>query len=344
MAKAVLEIVIVDDGGPLPVGAGAPPGSGFASGFQSPSERSSASMPGSVGEAVAAVAQVSGHGGFASVVLASTAALEKLTSAADKNRDALDAQARARIALPAPSSAGSLLQPPPLPGSATEFAQAPEGAGTFGATEAVGETAGVSAAAGSAAAGLAVFTAGVAVAGAGAVKLANIFEEQSRGLSRFSPELAIATANADINQMMAEIRRAQRIGPELAEFENERSRVMTQLYDIGTDILKVLLDATRFVGPLLEAMLGVLKDVVTAVKFVGEQVVAGFSVFGDKLPPGVQAAIDEAKKQLNRIATNTAPNDVDLPALADPFKREMENARKSIRGALPKRTLLPEGF
>jgi hypothetical protein len=343
VAKAVLEIVI-QDSGPPPVGAPAPAGGGFAG----PAAGAAAvpAAPGTVGETIAAVAQVSGHGGFASVVLASTAALEKLTSAADKNRDAQDAQARARIALPAPSSsAGSLLQPPPLPGSAQEFVQVPEGAGGAGAAEAVGETAGISAAAGSAAAGLAIFTAGAVVAGAAAVKLGQVFEEQARGLGQFSPELAIANAQADFNQTLAEIRRAQRIGPDLAEFESERSRIQVALYDVGTELLSVLLQFFRAIEPLvdivadgLEVVKTVLHSIADTMKDIIDWVKGDHGGAKQQLLDGFHKLFGMAQKAIDAVEKNNPD------FMLNPFKTEFENAKRNIRRALPKGTLLPQGF
>lgn len=79
-----------------------------------------------------------------------------------------------------------------------------------------------------------------------------LFTDLSHKLARYSPKLATAESNAQISQLMGDIRQARELGPELAEFTKQRSRMDRSLQKMETNIEKIALGS--FINPLLKAL------------------------------------------------------------------------------------------
>ena len=171
-----------------------------------------------------------------------------------------------------PAGGSHVTGPRPIP--AASAAGGAGGAGAAGAGSAAGGAA--SSAAGSlaplAAAGgpVAIAFASVAAAAAGAVlaikELGSVMGDQAKKLDGYSPEVSMAMGQADIRGEMQSFRRAQAIGPDLAKFENMKSDVEDKLYDVGTEILKVVLDMVNKFEPEIKLATGVLATVPTGIE------------------------------------------------------------------------------
>ncbi len=113
--------------------------------------------------------------------------------------------------------------------------------------------------------GLAAVGAATGLAVVGVKKFADSMEAEARKLADKSPDLAMATAQTDINREMASMRRAERIGPKLSNFERVRSKAETALYEIGTEIKDILL---KLVEPLLPLVEGAANGVMAMLEMI----------------------------------------------------------------------------
>jgi hypothetical protein len=130
-------------------------------------------------------------------------------------------------------------------------AAGPSAAAASGAT--AGSLSSLAAAAGPAAIAVAALSAAV-VAGAVVVRRTiNMLEQEADRLSAYSGEVAGATAMSDIRAELADIRRAERIGPNLARFEDLRGQAMEKLADIGTEVLDQVLRLVVMLEPAIRA-------------------------------------------------------------------------------------------
>jgi len=158
--------------------------------------------------------------------------------------------------------------PPPEPSKPVSLPKAPKVTPGDVPTDAIvlaesesvaGALGGVAAAAGP----VALAFAGVAAAGGLAIaaikKVSDVLEEQAFYLAKYSGALAASSAQADIRQQQAEISRANQLGPLLASFQNDYSRGQTALYDLGTQLLKVVLEAYQIVRPFAETGIKLLE-------------------------------------------------------------------------------------
>jgi hypothetical protein len=131
---------------------------------------------------------------------------------------------------------------------------------------------GLAAAAGPAAIAVAGVAVAAVAAGAAAKMFADTMHDQAQRLEQYSPELSNQAAQTDLRAELAEIRRAQRIGPELARFENDRSRAMTALSDIGSNILSVLLSMYELARPGIQNIITALELLAAGGEITSESV------------------------------------------------------------------------
>jgi len=111
--------------------------------------------------------------------------------------------------------------------------------------------------------------------------------------SSYNGQVAFAEAMSTVRQQMAEMRRANEIGPQLARYEELRSEAMTALYDLVTEIKSGLLDVLI---PIIEFMRDIVKW--AAEKFGWEMT----KKEGDDL-------VDEIMKAFERAAKMAAPKE-----------------------------------
>lgn len=180
-------------------------------------------------------------------------------------------------------------QAPPVaagPGAAAGAAGAagaaagPAAAGGAGAAgQAAGGLAAVSAVAGPLAIAFAAMTAAVVAGGAAVKKLVDVMAAEADRLSGLSADVAGATARSGLRAELADIRRAGRIGPDLAKFEDLRGRGMEKLADIQTELLKIVLQFVTAAEPAINV--GIQQLSVIA---------AGMAVLSDAMLSQLEAA------------------------------------------------------
>ncbi len=114
-------------------------------------------------------------------------------------------------------------------------AAAAQGAASGGST--IAATAARFGPAGIAVAGVVIALTGLAVA---TNKLMGLFSRQANELEQYSGAIAGAKAEIEANQEMRMLRRAEKIGPELASFELSKDRLNEAMFDATTAILGIL--------------------------------------------------------------------------------------------------------
>ncbi|MGH8743514.1 MAG: hypothetical protein ACREUY_04470 [Burkholderiales bacterium] len=183
-----------------------------------------------------------------------------------------------------PNPVGSVIrkpgQPPPLPTGITGPTPAPPVAGPAAAGSSAALIGRLAAAAEPAAVAIGVLTV-AAVGGAIAIKRAfDVFAKEADRLSGFSAQLSGATARSDIRAEFASLRRANRIGPDLARVEDSTSRIQTKITDLNTEMLRVLLKIYGAIEPLmpyLEGTIGIAAGSIAAAVANIEIVIATIS-------------------------------------------------------------------
>lgn len=96
-----------------------------------------------------------------------------------------------------------------------------------------------------------------------------MIKEQAQKLEGYSAAVAGAVAQSEIRQELATFRRAQRIGPDVAKWELLRGKMDEKLTDIGTEILKQIMEWANKWGPQIESALGLLGLVPPAIEMQG---------------------------------------------------------------------------
>lgn len=200
--------------------------------------------------------------------------------------------------VPPPVQAGSPTLPGPSPSPAIGTVTAESAGGLFGkAGSALGK---VTSALGPAGTAIAGFTA-AAVGGAALLKIAfDTLNSQVEKLQDYSPEVSGAVAMSEVRAEMATMRRAEKIGPDLAGFETTRGRMEEKLADLGTQILQSLLNIYKMVEPLVN-LAGVGVDMASA----GLAMLSSINSAATKLAAldfkGAAKALEEGTKEAQRL-------------------------------------------
>lgn len=210
MAKAQLEIVVVDKGGSGPVGQPAPAASGSTASTRAATGVTPPPLPGTP----------------------TPPPLPSVSPPRGSNSPASGVSA--------------------VIGDLVNKMKAGESAAASGsATAGVGAVARLASAAGPAGIALGAVALGAGATVYGLKRFVDNLHEQAQRLSSLSGPLAGATARSEVREMLAEMRRAEKIGPELARFEDARSRVENAIYDLMTQFWEL---ALKVFVPVMEAI------------------------------------------------------------------------------------------
>lgn len=335
MADASFEIVLVDNAAPSPASAPAPPGAGST--VPSPSAIPASTATGSGGQrtprAKAADDEEDGDDGLDKI--GKRFGFGKIVSATQSMMDAIAKMTTGGAGGLFPVSAVPVGAPPVIGGAA---ATAGGAAATGTATAAGGAAAGLAGGAAAAGAGgvvatalatlggpvgiaiMAVIDLGEAVGKAskmivdGALKLVAALQEDVAKLAEFSAELSISQAQADLRQQRAEIDRAQRNGPELAQFNDVSSRIQTEAYKALTSIEQVLVEIFT---PILEEMLPYIRLGADVLKIIADQLGVAISAATGNMKQGARLVKQEIEDGKQFLKDLLAPDDD--PTGPDPF-------------------------
>jgi hypothetical protein len=135
------------------------------------------------------------------------------------------------------------------------------------------------------------FGIGLQVAGAALqafTSIVNAVSDYAKKLSEYSPVLAQAEAQAELRQIMGDIRRSREAGPQLARFVEARSRFEQSWEDLKVRFITMI-------EPLLTRVLELLKDVADGVANVYDASMAAIEYWQSKIPTIIQG--EEAQKE-----------------------------------------------
>jgi hypothetical protein len=133
--------------------------------------------------------------------------------------------------------------------------------------------------------------------------------DTARRLSGFSPDLAVATAQADVAQILGDVRRAQQLGSGLTRFTEAESRLSQTAQDILASLLERLLPLAT---GILEVLANVLQSLPGLADGLGQKINAAVAGATGRTVPEIAAtaaAIAGLGPVLAEIARNTRQSD-----------------------------------
>lgn len=151
-----------------------------------------------------------------------------------------------------PAATGTGVSPKPTANVNIQPAVPGPPAGGATAAEGMNALAGVAKAAGPAAIAIGGFAVAV---GAGTMAVKGLFDTLSNEVKRLegvSADVSVAASMTDVRRELADLRRADKIGPDLARFENTRSKFEDKMADAWTEVLKVLLRIFETIEPAVK--------------------------------------------------------------------------------------------
>ncbi len=141
-----------------------------------------------------------------------------------------------------------------------------------GTSAALSSVAAAGAAVAAALAGVVVVAAAVVVA---IKKMHGALAEASDRLQDLSPEVAAAQAAREVQQIRDEMKQAQELGAQLAEFERARARIDSDIKRIQTAALEALLEIWTLLGPSVEEVIKLLSIIADNIKGIARGVFEG---------------------------------------------------------------------
>lgn len=153
-------------------------------------------------------------------------------------------------------------------------------------------------------------------------------------LEQFSGDLSSANAMGEVRAMMAEMRRADRLGPQLSELSDITSRGQEALYEVQTELMAAFLDYAEEMKPFIEAAITAAKITAAGIPAMKEQVDLMITLWSPMAAflLGLQDPFTEAGEAIKAIKKFTqraaeALEDEEPPPANDPF------LEKFFRGA-----------
>ena len=214
----------------------------------------------------------------------------------------------------------------PAPGGATaaQGMQALAGRASGVAAEASGGLAGLARAAGAAGPVIAGFTVAV---GAGALATKTLFDtlaNESKRLEGVSAEISVASSMNDVRRELADIKRAERIGPDLARFESTRGKLSEKWGEVWTEILAVLAKFANAAEPFIEFAANTLGVIASGMEVGNAHLEIVSDFFSGRLAEiwddvkAKNAAQEKFNKSLEKLLLHQQDQEDDLE---DPFMK-----------------------
>ena len=154
---------------------------------------------------------------------------------------------------------------------------------------------------------VAIAFAAVAAAGALAIlgikAFASVIKDQAQKLEGYSGAVAGATAESEIRRELSMLRRAQRIGPDVAKWESLRGQADEKLADIGTELLNVAMKTVDTFEDEFKVGIEMLAVIAKLLENHGGSIATILKTFGS---PAL--SIVDAVRKLLGIAENEVAN------------------------------------
>lgn len=181
---------------------------------------------------------------------------------------------------------------------------------------------------------IAAVAAAAVVAAVAIKKFTDVAHGEAKRLEGMSPALAQASAMREIRETFADLRRANKVGPQLARFENDRSRMMEALSDVGTNVLKVMLDLYELVRPAVNDLIKGIGVANAQAEALYEEVTGFFEwVWGGEWEDNAKRS-KEALQRIVKIMADQGENDGERDPFADMLFGGA-NRRARAAGRLP---------
>jgi hypothetical protein len=180
-------------------------------------------------------------------------------------------------------------------------------AGGAAAAEGLAALGPLAAAAGPAAIAVGALAVGVAGAVAGVKLFVDALSAGADSIKDLSPEVALANAENEIRQTFAMLRRADQVGPQLANFQNDKGQINEQMAEIFTAVLKELIKIYEENHDLVEAAKVALKIVEVQIPAMGAdltlivELIKGMGTVDLKKAQETWEAHKKANDETNRI-------------------------------------------
>ncbi len=187
-------------------------------------------------------------------------------------------------------------------------------------------------------AGFAVGALAVAVGGAVvAVKsLVSAFTSAVEQVKPYSAPVAAASAESEIREQFAILRRSESLGPQLANFERFRGKFEERMMEAWTKILEILLNIFDEIEPATKATLAMaaaLPEIIEVFVHIGGIAAGGGANLGAVIGQAIGVALaggeSPLQQMLNKVVEKfeAAMKDDDDPIpLNDPFFEELQKA------------------
>jgi len=239
--------------------------------------------------------------------------------------------------LPAQAPVSPVPTPPPVAaGAAGNVAGAAAGAaasaGTAGAASAAGTAgaaggpavAGLVSAAGPVGIALAAVAVAATAAAVGVKAFAAVVKDQASKLEGYSGAVAMATSESSIRGEMAMMRRAERIGPDVAKWERMRGQASEKLTDVTTEILNQLFEIVNKFEPQITAAIEILGLLPPAIEAAGEAVQVQLDLLMGDVAGAWQDSKEgiEALKKLGKAVRDYIDDTKQQDIVQDPFIQE----------------------
>jgi hypothetical protein len=151
-----------------------------------------------------------------------------------------------------------------------------------------------------------------------------VVKDQAQKLEGYSGAVAMATSESEIRGEMAMMRRAQRIGPDVARFEQLRGKASEKLADVTTEILNQLFEIVNKFEPMISAGVEILGLLPPAIEVVGEAVQVNFDLLMGDFAGAWQDTKEgaEAIKKLGKAVKDFIDDSKQQDVVQDPFIQE----------------------
>lgn len=145
-----------------------------------------------------------------------------------------------------------------------------------------------------------VALAGLAAAAYTVKRAFDAIHSEGERLQGYSAELSQAHATSDLRAELADIRRAQRIGPDAARVEDMRSKIMEKVADIGTGIYEKVGELLVKLEPGIDVVINVLGLLADATPSILDKLEAGMQIMSGSPAQIADALKEDPKEKANR--------------------------------------------
>ena len=169
-----------------------------------------------------------------------------------------------------------------------------------------------------------------------------MIKEQVQKLEGYSADVSMASAESEIRQTFATIRRAEQIGPDVAKWERLRGRAEEKWADAMTKVLELILKAVEPLEPVADELIKMMDIIPPFLDVAGGHMGIMTKALTLDIPGAMQAMPEQAgnmKKLLKSVTDWIADNkddDIDVGYFWDEFDAMLGEAKSAMPVRAPK--------